>query len=105
MDDWEKFNKISFSKKEDFCSHLNIEDTTDADYPYAKGDCRDFQIKKFEEYNGLSVQSNTLLLADVLENFRNMRLEIHELDPTRFLTALGLVSSFQKDQSKIRSFN
>ena len=105
MDDWEKFNKISFSKKEDFCSHLNIEDTTDADQAYAKGDCRDFEIKKFEEYNDLSVQSNTLLLADVLENFPNMRLKIHELDSTRFLTALGLASSFQKDQSKIRSFN
>ena len=36
------------------------------------------------------VQSNTLLLADVFENFRNMYLEIYELDPAKFLSALGL---------------
>ena len=33
------------------------------------------------------VQSNTLLLSDVFENFRNLNLKIHELDPAPFLTA------------------
>ena len=28
MDDWEKFNKISLPEKEDFYSHLNMEDIT-----------------------------------------------------------------------------
>ena len=36
------------------------------------------------------VQSNTLLLADVFENFRNTFLEKYELDPARFLTAPSL---------------
>ena len=36
------------------------------------------------------VQSNTLLLADAFENFRNMSLEIYELDPEEFLSAPGL---------------
>ena len=36
------------------------------------------------------VQSDTLLLADVFENFRNTCLEIYELDSARFLTAPGL---------------
>ena len=31
MDDWEKFNEISLAEKEDFQSHLNMEDITDAD--------------------------------------------------------------------------
>ena len=33
------------------------------------------------------VQSDTLLLADVSENFRNMFIKIYELDPACFLTA------------------
>ena len=33
------------------------------------------------------VQSETLLLTDVFEKFRNMCLEIYELDPPRFPTA------------------
>ena len=36
------------------------------------------------------VQSDTLLLAYVFENFRNMCLEIYELDPAKFLSAPGL---------------
>ena len=36
------------------------------------------------------IQSDILLLADVFENFQNMCLEIYELDPAHFLTALGL---------------
>ena len=34
MYDWERFNEKSLPEKEDFCSNLNIEDTTDADYAY-----------------------------------------------------------------------
>ena len=36
------------------------------------------------------VQSDTLLLADVFENFRNKCIEIYELEPTHFLSAPGL---------------
>ena len=36
MDDWEKFNETLLPKKEDFYSHLNVEDITDADYAHAK---------------------------------------------------------------------
>ena len=31
MDDWKKFNKASLTGKEDFYSHLKMEDVTDAD--------------------------------------------------------------------------
>ena len=31
MDDWEKFNEKSLSEKQDFYSHLNMEDITDTD--------------------------------------------------------------------------
>ena len=36
------------------------------------------------------VQSDTLLLADVFENFRDMCLKEHELDPAHFLSLPGL---------------
>ena len=47
MDDWEKFNETSLSEKEDFFSHLNMEDITDGGYAHAKRVCKDFEIKKF----------------------------------------------------------
>ena len=36
------------------------------------------------------VQSDTLLLADVLENFRNMCIKVYKLDPAHFLSTPGL---------------
>ena len=36
MNDWEKFNETSLPEKEDFYSHLNMEDITDTDYAHAK---------------------------------------------------------------------
>ena len=71
MDDWEKFNKTSLPKKENLYSHLNMEDITDADYVHAKRISKNFAIKNIGEYHDLYVQSDTLLLADIFENFRN----------------------------------
>ena len=43
-DDWKKFNQ-TLPEKEDFYSHLNMEDITDIDYAPAKGIYKDFEIK------------------------------------------------------------
>ena len=67
-----------------------MEDITEADYSHAKRVCKDFKTKRLGKYYDLYVQSDTLLLADLFENFQNMRLEIGELDPARFLTARKL---------------
>ena len=48
------------------------------------------------------VQRDTLLLADVFENFRNMCLEIYELDPARFLIAAGLAWQTALKKTKIK---
>ena len=87
MDDRKKFNETLSPEKVDFYSHLNMEGITDVEFAHIKRSCKDFGIKNFGECYDLYVQSDTLLLADVFENFRNMCLEIYELDPTHFLTA------------------
>ena len=45
MDDWEKVNEMWLSEKEDFYSHLNMEDITDVDYTHSKKAFKDFEIK------------------------------------------------------------
>ena len=44
MDDCEKFSERSLPEKEDFYSHLNMEDITEAYYAHAKRVCTDFEI-------------------------------------------------------------
>ena len=39
------------------------------------------KILKLGEYHDLFVKGNTLVLADLFENFRNVFLELYELDP------------------------
>ena len=76
-----------------------MEDITDADYTYVKRVCKDFEINKLWGYHDLYVQSENLLLPDVFNNFRNMCLEIYGIDPTHFLSALGLAwqAALKKD--------
>ena len=67
-----------------------MEDITDADYAHAKRIYKDFEIENLGENHDLYVQSDALLLADVIENFRKMCLDIYELNPARFPSAPGL---------------
>ena len=84
MDDWEKFDETSLPEKKDFYSHLNMKDITDAENAHPKRVCKDFETKNLEEYHDLYVQSKTLLLDDVLENFWNICLKIYEIDSAKF---------------------
>ena len=70
---------------------------------HAKRVCKDFEIKKLGEFHDLYLKSDTLLLADVFENFRKMCLKIYRLDPVKFLSAPGLVwqAAFQKTEVKL----
>ena len=102
MDDLETFNATSLSEKEDFYSHLNIEDITDAEYAHAKRVCKDFELKNLGEYHDLYVQSDTLLFADVFEDFRNMCLKIYKLDPAKFLLTPGLARQAALKKTKVK---
>ena len=90
MDSWEKFDENTLPSKKDFFSNLNLEDISDEDYTHAQKVWNIFKIKNLGEYHDLYVQSDTLLLADIFENFRNMCLNIYELDPVYFVSAPGL---------------
>ena len=72
MDSWKKFDKNLLPYKEVFYSNLNLEDISDEDYAHAQKVWEVFEIKNLGQYHDLYVQSDTLLLADVYENFRNM---------------------------------
>ena len=87
--DWEKFIETSLTEKKGFYCHLNMEDITDADYTHGKRVWKDFKVKNVGENHDLYVQSD-ILLADIFEIFRDMYVEIYELDPSRFFTAPGL---------------
>ena len=87
MDNWERFDETSLPNKESF---LNMENIDDIDYRHGNNVFKRFKLKNSGEYHDLYVQSDTLLLADVFENFRTTCLKVYELDPAHFLSIPGL---------------
>ena len=77
MDGWDKFNETSIPSKESF-------------YRYANNVFKTFKLNNLGDYHDLYVQSDTLLLADVFENFRKACIKTYELDPAHFISLPGL---------------
>ena len=75
--------------KESFYYELNKEHITNEGYAYAQKVWDTFNIKNLGEYHDLYIQSDTGLLADVFDNFRDKCIEIYRVDPAHFLTAPG----------------
>ena len=90
MDSLERFEETKLPPKEAFYSNLKNEDISDEDYTHAKKVWDVFEMKYLQDYHNLYNETDVLLLADVFENFRNLCLEIYELDPAHYYTAPGL---------------
>ena len=76
IDIWERFDETSLPEKKVFYSELHLEDITDEDYTHAQKVFEELKLKTVGGYDDLYVKSDTILLADVFENFRNKCIEI-----------------------------
>ena len=90
MDSWERFNVTSLPPKKDFYSELTLEDISDKDYEHAQKVFKEY-CKDICDYYDLYVQTDTLLLADIHEKFREKCIELYGLDPSCFYSAPALV--------------
>ena len=102
MDSWERFNETSLPHKKAFYSDLNLEDLSDKDYFHAQKVWKEFGIRNLGEYHELYVQTDTLLLSDVYEKFRDKCIEIYGLDPSYFLSAPGLAWQACLKKTKVK---
>ena len=105
MDSWERFNEKSLPDKRAFYSELNLADITDKDYAHAQKVFKELNLKNLGDYHDLHVQSDTLLLADVFENFTNKCIEINELNRDHVLSGPGLAwqTCFKKTGGELES--
>ena len=90
MDSWERFHETSLPSKKEFYSNLNMEDIDEIDYRHGNNVFKSFKLENLGDYLDLYVKGDTLLLADVFENFRDMCLKEYELDPAHFVSLSGL---------------
>ena len=85
MDDCKKFNETLLLEKEDFYSHLNMEDIADAEY-----------TPRFAMFKAIHYCYQMYL------DTSKMCLEIYELDPARFLTAPGLARQTALKKTEVK---
>ena len=89
IDSWEKLKTSVPLDKKCYYSELNDENIKDSELVHVKNVCDTFEINNLGVYHNIYVQSDTALLADVFENFRDKCLNISKLDPAYYLSAPG----------------
>ena len=102
MNSWERFNENTLPPKKEFYKKLDQRDISDEDYAHPKKVWSTFNIKNLGDYHDLYVQTDTLQLADIFENFRKMCLDIYRLDPAYFVSAPGLAWEACLKKTKVK---
>lgn len=83
---WAVFNETDFPPREAFYNKLTMEHISQNDYNHAQNVWKTFGFRKFGDYHDLYLKLDVLLLADVLENFRQFCCKNYRLDPAHCIT-------------------
>jgi len=70
--------------------NINDEYSLFSDYQHAQLVWSEFGMTTFKEYHDLYLKTDTLLLADVFESFRDFSLATYKLDPLHYMTSPSL---------------
>ena len=90
MDSFERFGESQLPEKEKFYSSLSGKGITDEEYVHAKQVWETFGFRNLGDYHNLYVATDTVLLAEVFENFRKVCQERYGVDPAHYYSAPGL---------------
>jgi len=89
MTDRDVFNETSLPPKDAFYSKLKMDGITDDEYEHMQQMWNRYGCQTMEDYTALYVKLNTVLLADVFEQFRRLAFQQYRLDPAHCWTLPG----------------
>ena len=89
MDPPEKFKEPCLPPIEEFYSSLNKENVNEKEYQNAQEIWNKFNIKDLLEFRQLNNKIHVFLLADIMENFRDISLKTYKLDLAWYFTTTG----------------
>ena len=93
MDCRDKFQENSLPSIDKFFSKLYSKTISEEEYGRAQDVWNHFGIQTMRDYHDLYLKTDTLLLADVFENFRQVAISNYGLDPCHYFTSPGLSMS------------
>ncbi|XP_050060033.1 uncharacterized protein LOC126551227 [Aphis gossypii] len=89
MNSVDKYKETKLPPKESFYNLLNNKHISDDEYHYATEIWKYFNIKNLKEFNMLYNIIDVILLADIMEYFREKSLKTYGLDPAWYYTTPG----------------
>ena len=90
FDNLNKLNNTCLPNQSDFFNDLKNEHISDDDYNHAIKVWESFNIKTFKEYHDIYMMLDTLLLADIYNEFVETCLNNYKVDPGYYLSAPGM---------------
>jgi hypothetical protein len=87
---YEVLYETKLPSRKRFYSKLQQEHCSLDDYKKAQKVYETFECENLLQYHNIYLSSDTLLLADIWENFRDVCMKIYQLDPCYYYTAPGL---------------
>jgi hypothetical protein len=90
FDSFEKFDCTKLPSKDAFFRELDKEGITDEEYERAQNMRTVMGGQNLKNYHDLYLTTDTLLLSDVFENFRDVSITNYRLDPAHYLTTPSL---------------
>ena len=87
---WDRFEETQLPSMNAFYSNLNISSISEEDYERAQRVWKEFGMHNLGDYHDLYLRTDVVLLANVLEAFRDTCLKHYKLDPEHFYTSPGL---------------
>ncbi|XP_058974383.1 uncharacterized protein LOC131800720 [Musca domestica] len=87
------FNKLlenQLPSREEFHNKLTDSECSLEDYEHALRVWNHFNCQTLKDYLELYLKTDVLLLADIFENFRDLCIRVHKLDPCQYITAPSL---------------
>jgi hypothetical protein len=102
MSSWDKFEEPSLPTRKKFYNSLKKRHISRADYKYAQLVFKEFGLTSLGEYHDLYLLTDTLLLACVFEEFRDMAMNNFKLDPAHYFSLPGLAWDAALKMSKVK---
>lgn len=90
LDSAQKLEETCLPPRSEFYSNLTESECSEVDYNHACSVWNNFKCQTLKDYLELYLKTDVLLLTDVFENFREICLSIHQLDPAHYYTTPGL---------------
>lgn len=106
MTSFEKFDE-GLPAREDFYNELDDKHITESEWNHVLDVWNEFQIETMGQYHDLYVESDVLLLCDVIGKYRKLIIREFNLDPLHFYTlpGLSLQACLKKTQVKLDLIN